>query len=285
MRNIARVVLWGLPPSFCALVQRAGRAARDFTKLGESILIVPGSVVKNGTTEADLTASLNDVTSGNGEGAEAANRGQDVDEILAGAGIDLAPGEALNDEGVRIQADAEEEPDVDGDLAQHQKKFKGMKDTNTHEARFLSSFVCTKSCRRKVWNIFFKNQEKCQRLFLTAKHQAYLCVAVQLIYPTTTSYQHITGARCCDNCQPDQFPVEKIILSTETGLKRGKKKRILKKQEDTLRERLVEWRETVLIEFVYPGLSSMSGQTILGDDIVDKLAVCGERLETYEELR
>ena len=27
MRNIERVVLWGLPPSFCALVQRAGQAA------------------------------------------------------------------------------------------------------------------------------------------------------------------------------------------------------------------------------------------------------------------
>lgn len=37
MRNISRVVLWALPPSFCALVQRAGRAARDFKKLGEAI--------------------------------------------------------------------------------------------------------------------------------------------------------------------------------------------------------------------------------------------------------
>ncbi|TDL13145.1 P-loop containing nucleoside triphosphate hydrolase protein, partial [Rickenella mellea] len=48
MRNIDRVVLWGLPPSFCALVQRAGRAARDFSKLGAAILLIPPSVRKKG---------------------------------------------------------------------------------------------------------------------------------------------------------------------------------------------------------------------------------------------
>ncbi|KAJ6604921.1 P-loop containing nucleoside triphosphate hydrolase protein [Mycena sp. CBHHK59/15] len=54
MRNIERVILWGLPPSFCALVQRAGRATRDFSKLGEAILIVPASVMKNRVSEEEI---------------------------------------------------------------------------------------------------------------------------------------------------------------------------------------------------------------------------------------
>jgi len=58
MRNIKRVVLWELPPSFCALVQRAGRAARDFSTLCEAILIVPQSVITKGTSEMEVEAAL-----------------------------------------------------------------------------------------------------------------------------------------------------------------------------------------------------------------------------------
>ena len=58
MRNIKRVVLWEMPPSFCALVQRAGRAARDFHTLGEAILVVPQSVITKGTTEMEVEAAL-----------------------------------------------------------------------------------------------------------------------------------------------------------------------------------------------------------------------------------
>jgi hypothetical protein len=53
MRNIACVVLWGLPPTFCSLVQHAGRAGQDLTTHGESILIVPPGVLKDGSMEDD----------------------------------------------------------------------------------------------------------------------------------------------------------------------------------------------------------------------------------------
>ena len=58
MRNVKQVVLWELPPSFCALVQKAGRTARDFNTLGEAILIVPQSVITKGTTEIKVEAGL-----------------------------------------------------------------------------------------------------------------------------------------------------------------------------------------------------------------------------------
>lgn len=56
MRNISRVVLWGLPPSFCALVQRAGRAARDFQMLGEAILIVSSNCIEEGNNGGRRTS-------------------------------------------------------------------------------------------------------------------------------------------------------------------------------------------------------------------------------------
>lgn len=61
MWNIKCVVLWELPPSFCALVQRAGRAARDFDTLGEAILIVPSSIIAKGTTVSEVEAAIETV--------------------------------------------------------------------------------------------------------------------------------------------------------------------------------------------------------------------------------
>lgn len=151
MRNVARIVLWGLPPSFCAFVQRAGRAGRDFSTLGEAILVVPSSVYKAGTSEQELEAELQSSTRA-AEHTEAENRGDDIEEVLINAGI-----EVISSEGIRIRADRGEESDDEDGLPQKQK---ALKEANTHEARFLTMYVCTKHCRRKVWNRFFKNHEK-----------------------------------------------------------------------------------------------------------------------------
>ena len=45
------------------------------------------------------------------------------------------------------------------------------------------------------------------------------------------------------------------------------------------------WRETNLLDSRYPGLSSMSGRTLLADDCIEKLATCGEIIEDYTQLR
>lgn len=87
---------------------------------------------------------------------EAENCADDAEDTLLQAGI-----EVVNDEGIRMQADAQagEESDTEEGVTSGQKK-KALKEVNTHEARFLNMFVCTKACRRKVWNHFFKNNEK-----------------------------------------------------------------------------------------------------------------------------
>lgn len=69
MRNIFRVVLWKLPPSFCALAQRSGRAVRDLDELGEAILFVPAKVLKDGLAEAEARVAREEAADpGNQEG-------------------------------------------------------------------------------------------------------------------------------------------------------------------------------------------------------------------------
>jgi len=108
---------------------------------------------------------------------------------------------------------------------------------------------------------------------------------VPLQFPTTTSYHPLPNTRCCDNCEPRLFEVEKIKLTRVPGLKRGKKKQVAPTEVAKIREGLVEWRETDLLDKFYPGISSLSGWTILGNDVVEKIATCGEHLETYTQLR
>ena len=109
--------------------------------------------------------------------------------------------------------------------------------------------------------------------------------AVQLIYPMTSSFQPLPNACCCDNCTPRLFPVEHIVVTKTPGLKRGKKKCIPEKQEKAIHDQLNDWREEELVEMAYPGVVSISGATVLGDDVVEKIAMCSECINTYSELR
>jgi hypothetical protein len=79
--------------------------------------------------------------------------------------------------------------------------------------------------------------------------------------------------------------MEAIELEKLPGLKRGKKRKVSEEQENAIREGLIEWREDELLDKIYPGTNSISAQTVLGDEVIDKLASCGERIETQAEMR
>jgi hypothetical protein len=108
---------------------------------------------------------------------------------------------------------------------------------------------------------------------------------VQLVYPETTTYQTLPGARCCHICEPRLFPMEVIELEKVPGLKREKKRKVSEEQESAIRKGLVDWREDELLDKIYPGTCSISAQTVLGDDVIEKLASCGERIESQIEMR
>lgn len=125
MRNIKRVVLWELPSSFCALVQRAGRAARDFTTLGEAILIVPQSVITKRTTEMEVKTALEAVQT------ETENLGDEEVTLLGGNGIQLV------DEGnVRVGHESEDEEE-DKREEKKRKRKQTKAEFNSREANVV----------------------------------------------------------------------------------------------------------------------------------------------------
>lgn len=88
---------------------------------------------------------------------------------------------------------------------------------------------------------------------------------------------------CCDNCEPRLFEVERITIDKAPALKRGKKRKVSSAIENAVRDDLTLWRENELLDQFYGGTLIIAGSTLLGDDIIEKLAVCGERVETKEE--
>lgn len=108
---------------------------------------------------------------------------------------------------------------------------------------------------------------------------------VPLEFPTNTSYQRLPSTRCCDNCEPRLFEVERITVARVPGLKRGRKRQISTEEIKAVCDGLEEWRDSELVDEFYEGVQSISGATILGDDIVQKVANCGERIGTYADLR
>ncbi|KAF8229582.1 hypothetical protein L208DRAFT_1424061 [Tricholoma matsutake] len=158
MWNIHRVILWGLPPSFCALVQHAGCAVCDLTVLGEAILIVPGSMIKKGLSELEVESVVNTLEAEH----EAENRSDEAIEELRAQGIDVNKGNEqvlIEEGGIRVSNDSEGE---EVDLASEKKSRwkKSTKEYNSQEARYSSLFVSGQQCRRKVWDEFFGNANK-----------------------------------------------------------------------------------------------------------------------------
>jgi len=157
MRNIARVILWGLPPTFCSLVQRAGRAGRDLTTHGEAILIVPSGVLKDGSTEEeDVVASVENAA----VDQEALNREPEEGDLINVA-------ESLDEEGIGLcgvdASESEDEAPV-AKLMKKRGKKKERKDTHIPEVHALYDFACTKKCQRIPWDNFFENSKKCECL-------------------------------------------------------------------------------------------------------------------------
>lgn len=157
MRNIQRVILWGLPPSFCTLVQRAGRAAQDLAQLGEAVLIISSVVRKSGIQGHDITSSLEVVVSSR----EPEDRGEDEVAALEIQGIEVTHGREVVDVrggGARLASNHDEAIEVPHNRGR--KTGRSAHSCNSLEARYLSKYANTPDCRRKVWDEFFLNRRK-----------------------------------------------------------------------------------------------------------------------------
>ncbi|KAF4621728.1 hypothetical protein D9613_012177 [Agrocybe pediades] len=267
LRKIRRVVLWGLPLTFCSLVQRAGRAGRDLTLEAEAILLVPSSVMKQRAEHStELTTRVNPISN---------------ETSLEDAGASASGTSGFNalvdNEGVRIAADAS---DGDNDDEIHRpsstttSNAKGRRqlfdrNSNSKDLRALLDYAQTKRCRREPWNQYFNNKNK-----------------LQLLPSETTTYNPANQTRCCDNCEPRLFQQENILSSTvDKGFKKGKKKKNDKHKADYICTCLRGWRKEVLAPAHYGENSALSTATLMWDKIIEALATCGEQLLDYDQLR
>ncbi|KAF8165834.1 P-loop containing nucleoside triphosphate hydrolase protein [Crassisporium funariophilum] len=262
LRNIAHVVMWGLPSSFCALVQEAGRAGRDLNTQGEAILIIPKSVLKQKASETNII---------NQEVAPAALEGESLERPITDHEFDDTR-EALDEEGIRVEDLDNFEPKIVEPppraatvASTRPKRHKWFgKETNIHEAQALLEFSQTEDCRRRVWDVFFNNNKK-----------------LGLIYSVTSMYQANPNTRCCDNCQLDSFPIEHITTSkVETGRKRGKKHKVPEEEIGYISKKLHHWRDNELMTRCYPGVTSLSAAILMSDDIIKQISSCGEQINS-----
>lgn len=138
-------MLWGIPPSFCSLVQRAGRAGRDFTILSEAILISTAASFKKGISEAEVEFAVDMAV----EEEEAKNCNESQAEMTMGAsGIIMDQGHELvsvEKGGVRISQDSEEGDTVSGTTKNVWQKC-ATKEFNSQEARYLSLYISGHKC-------------------------------------------------------------------------------------------------------------------------------------------
>ena len=69
------------------------------------------------------------------------------------------------------------------------------------------------------------------------------------------------------------------------GLKRGPKKENPIQTKLAIQQVLVQWRNQVVTQEVWPGCFHLSSVTFLGDDVIEKIASCGERITSYSHLQ
>jgi hypothetical protein len=277
-RNIERVVLWGVPPSFCSLAQRAGRAARDMTKSGEAILFVSSHALKKGVTAAEVGGNLAEMCTDD----EAGNIGLDEARILENNGIS-EPAE-------QASVDHPQNPNEGADNTPAQRRFRTNEQFNSRESQFLSRFIAGKECRCQVWNIFFGNNQKSTPiifLFFTCGSLSNI-ISGKLEYPTTTLFQPRQGLLCCNFCSPEAFQVPKIITEKPHGLARGRKKVLPVDLANNIKEALHKWRKNELFKEVYGSSStslSIPPSALLTEDVIEKIISCGVPIRTAEDLR
>jgi hypothetical protein len=101
MRNIFRVVQWKLPPSFCALAQRFGRAVRNFFELGEAILFVTAKVLKDGLAVEEARFAREEAADPNNqEGGDFVPEPEEGVDMVAGQAVVVGEG------GTRVEQNA-----------------------------------------------------------------------------------------------------------------------------------------------------------------------------------
>lgn len=150
------MIIWGLQQTFCALVQRIGRAGRNVEADAKAILIVNPKTADGKLTE-DAVCKAVTIAAIEGEALDCPIEETEVNQAI----------EELDGEGVRIAAidvsddsDKEDIPQVQTGSKRKRAKTGRGTDIHINETRVLLEYFLTKMCQRRVWNKFFGNEHK-----------------------------------------------------------------------------------------------------------------------------
>ncbi|THU97531.1 hypothetical protein K435DRAFT_597334, partial [Dendrothele bispora CBS 962.96] len=127
------------------------------------------------------------------------------------------------------------------------KKKNAANALEARDRRYLSYFIATNRCRREPWDEFFNNKNKLPGL-----------------------YPRLPGTPCCDNCNPESFQVENIVLTASYPLRAGRARVPSPELRDALTRALDIWRKDV-IDRDYPNQSIIVGRHILDDSVIEKI--------------
>ncbi|KAK0435752.1 P-loop containing nucleoside triphosphate hydrolase protein [Armillaria borealis] len=265
---IRRVFLWHAPRTMCSLIQKIGRIRGSS---GEAVLYVTEAYYTKHLQGSESSDDEDNEDSDANEGVEDEDPDQDrerddrspiqdefhddedMDQDLPEDGRDYnAEGDGENGEPV---SDSDSENDglnqsIVRAPAKRQRR-KGVKQLSPMEVRdrhFLYQFVGTTKCRRIPWNKFFKNNDK-----------------VTIPGPPP-------DPRCCDNCNPAQFPVDTILVTGDDRLKSGRKARSSEEIHDAVRAALLVLREHLAERQFGPDQVWFTGESILQESVIEILA-------------
>lgn len=160
---IKTVILWKKPPTFCSLTQRGGRCARNLADLGEVICFVSAAVRKEGVG-CDSEVILSNITTTNSNEVEGVagdvEMGEAVEALEGRELVDVAEG------GIRVEIGDDTVPDEEGTTQNtrtnlySKHKRSNVSGAMVRDAKYLIRFLCTKNCRRIVWNEYYENVTK-----------------------------------------------------------------------------------------------------------------------------
>jgi hypothetical protein len=166
--------------------------------LGEAVLYITSSTYMRYEIELEILKS------------DIADDADDEDTLELP--LDPVKGEQM-DRDAAVDADDEADPKV----APKRKSKKTMSAMEARDRLFLLEYVVTSGCRRIPWNKFFGNNSKREESYTLNLSKSDLS-SVGLPYPV------LLGARCCDNCTPDLFPIETVRLVGGLTLKSGRRR-------------------------------------------------------------
>ncbi|KAJ6464564.1 hypothetical protein C8R45DRAFT_790286, partial [Mycena sanguinolenta] len=131
------------------------------------------------------------------------------------------------------------------------------------DRRYLLEYIVTKGCRRIPWNKFFGNDSKLSLPYLAPP-----------------------GARCCDNCTPELFPVETVRLTDVRHAKSGRRPKNQTSEEviAAVTETLLVLRDTIA-KRKYPRQHIITGKVLMSDLVVDALANRARAITSVDALK